>query len=103
MNGIEASTDGGRTWEPWPLDTAHPAQPDLYHGRNLNAARRQAEYMTVILAWQAGELTEGSAARYLELDRLELRRLRDESIQMAVQWWDKYREVHPVNVEGLLP
>ena len=48
----------------------------LRHGAD-HLARRTPD---VLVAWQAGAISEGQAARLLGVDRLEVRRLRDEAL-----------------------
>ena len=55
----------------------------LRHGRDHLTRRTPA----VLVAWQAGGLSEGQAARLLGVDRLELRRLRDEAVARAGAVW----------------
>jgi len=55
----------------------------LRHGAD-HLAKRAPD---VLLAWQAGELSEGQAARLLGVDRLELRRLRDEAFARTAAVW----------------
>jgi hypothetical protein len=55
----------------------------LRHGED-HRARRTPD---ALVAWQAGELSEGQAARLLGVDRLELRRQRDEALARAAAVW----------------
>lgn len=55
----------------------------LRHGED-RLSKRVPE---VLVAWQAGELSEGQAARLLGVDRLDLRALRDEAVARAQAVW----------------
>lgn len=55
----------------------------LRHG----ADHRTRRTPDVLVAWANGGLSEGQAARLLGVDRLELRRLRDESLARTEAVW----------------
>jgi hypothetical protein len=64
----------------------------LRHGADHLGKRTAA----VLVAWQAAALTEGQAARLLGVDRLELRRRRDEAVARASAVWSAERRERPV-------
>jgi hypothetical protein len=55
----------------------------LRHGAD-HLAKRTAD---VLVGWAAGGISEGQAARLLGVDRLEVRRLRDEALARAEAVW----------------
>ncbi len=44
----------------------------------------EVENLQIILAWQAGKISEGVAAREIGVDRLQLRTMRDNATQHGV-------------------
>lgn len=52
----------------------------------LHRARMEIERLTILLGWEAGELSEGQAARLLGLDRLALRRKRQDVLERAASY-----------------
>lgn len=52
----------------------------------LHRARMEIERLTILLGWEAGELSEGQAARLLGLDRLALRRKRQAVLERAASY-----------------
>lgn len=53
-----------------------PLMPTKEIINDLAQAKKQLEQLVILLAWEAGELTEGQAARRLVLDRIDLRAMR---------------------------
>lgn len=50
----------------------------------------EIENLQIIIAWLAGEISEGIASKLIGIERIELRKMRDdaiESIQLSVKEW----------------
>jgi len=62
---------------------------DRAYQRNHRGSKRsyvtEIENLRVLLAWEAGELSEGQAAKRLGLDRIDLRDMRIKVIAETVQ------------------
>ncbi len=67
--------------------------------RALKGADKMVYTITAILvAWQAGELSEGQAAQLMNCDRIHLRQLLNELNERAAQEWALYREENPPEI-----
>lgn len=62
---------------------------DRFYQQRHRGSRRsyvtEIENLNVLVAWQAGTLSEGQAAKRLNVDRLSLREMRDTAIECALK------------------